>query len=202
MKVDINFIKEDLKGRISNSRYQHSLQVMETAVKLAAFWGAPQEKCRLAGLVHDCGKHPDISKIFELCDFYGVELTEEDRNNPNVVHAFLGARLAHELYGIDDPEILDAIRYHTTGAENMSLVSKIIFLADYIEPGRIGRQFDDVRQEAYRDLDRALLKAYDYNIQKLLRYGEEIHPLTILGRNDIIRRLRQAAKDKHKEADE
>ena len=146
MLADIDYIKKDLKERLSKNRYNHSLNVMETAAELAKFWGADVEKCKLAGLVHDCGKLKDKNKIIEHCKTYNVELTDEEKNNPNVIHAFLGEKLAEVLYGIDDPEILEAIRYHTTGEKNMTLISKIIFLADYIEPGRNGMHFEDIKK--------------------------------------------------------
>jgi predicted HD superfamily hydrolase involved in NAD metabolism len=190
MLADIDYIKKDLKERLSKNRYNHSLNVMETAAELAKFWGADVEKCKLAGLVHDCGKLKDKNKIIEHCKTYNVELTDEEKNNPNVIHAFLGEKLAEVLYGIDDPEILEAIRYHTTGEKNMTLISKIIFLADYIEPGRNGMHFEDVKKEAYKNIDKAMLKAYDYNIEKLLRLGEVIHTSTIRGRNDIVIRMK------------
>lgn len=133
--------EQEICGRLQHvlkpSRYQHTLGVEETAVRLAETYGADAQRARLAGLLHDCGK--------EAGDALG--------------HAAAGAVLAEQEYGITDPEILSAIRYHTTGKPDMSLLEKIIFVADYIEPGRSqAPRLSELRELAFQDLDQTIVE--------------------------------------------
>lgn len=129
-------ILEDLKNRLKPSRLAHTLGVAETARELAACYGADVDKAYLAGLLHDCAKDiPDEEQVHRA-KMAGISLSGQELQAPALIHAKLGAYYARERYGIRDVEILDAIRYHTTGRPAMTLLEAILYIADYIEPGR------------------------------------------------------------------
>ena len=154
---DIKEIKTKLQKDLEPKRYEHTIGVADTAFSLALRYGANPEKAYVAGLLHDCAKCFDHEKKMSLCKKYDVELTKTEKENPFLIHAKLGAALAREKYGIQDPEILEAIKYHTTGKANMGLLEKIIFSADYIEPNRkmiLG--LEEIRKTIFNDLDKAI----------------------------------------------
>lgn len=143
-------LKEDLKPK----RLKHTIGVVDTAVVLAKKWGCDLEKARLAALLHDCAKYLDIDNKRALCAKYGVAVSNIELANPELLHAKAGALLAYERYQIEDNEVLSAIFYHTTGKPDMSLLEQIIFVADYIEPGRNhSDKLPEYRQIALTDLN-------------------------------------------------
>lgn len=125
-----------LKEQIKPKRFRHTMGVVDTSVKLAKRWGCDLVKVRFAALLHDCAKYLDTDAKLALCQKYNVSVTQIERNNPELLHAKAGALLAYDEYGIENPAVLSAIFYHTTGKPDMSLLEQIIFVADYIEPGR------------------------------------------------------------------
>lgn len=127
-----NQLKEDIKPK----RFRHTMGVVDIAVRLALQWGCTPEKARLAALLHDCAKYIDIEHKIALCAKFDVSVSDIEINNPELLHAKAGALLAYENYKIIDTDILSAIYYHTTGKPEMSLLEQIIYVADYIEPGR------------------------------------------------------------------
>jgi predicted HD superfamily hydrolase involved in NAD metabolism len=130
---------------------------MYTAGCLAMAHGYDIQKAMLAGLLHDCAKCISTSKKIELCQKHQLPISEVELENPGLLHAKAGMVLASEKYEINDPEILHAIRVHTTGAPNMNLLDKIIFVADYIEPQRDqAPRLDVIRKLAFDDLDRCV----------------------------------------------
>ena len=154
---DIKAIKKQLEKRLDEKRYEHSLGVAYTAAALAMKYHCDMEQAYTAGLLHDCAKYLNEKESVELCEKYKVELTPIDREFPFLIHAKLGSVLAKEKYDINDPEILSAIQWHTTGRGNMSLLEKIIFSADYIEPGRKKiENLTSIRETIFDDLDRAV----------------------------------------------
>ena len=164
----IEKLKKKLSKDLSDDRYEHTIGVADTAFALALRYGADSEKAYLAGLLHDCAKCLDNDKKMELCKKYGVELTEVERENPFLIHAKLGAVLAKEKYDIDDPEIASAIAYHTTGKAGMTLLEKIIFSADYIEPGRKDIPgLKEIRECIFNDFDRAVYLIYEGTLRHL-----------------------------------
>lgn len=141
-------IHEQLKNELKPKRFIHTMGVVDTASKMALKWGCDLEKARLAALLHDCAKYVDKTKMRAICAKYDVVISEIENKNPELLHAKVGALLAYEKYKINDSAVLSAIFYHTTGKPDMSLLEKIIFVADYIEPGR--RHSDKL--PAYREL--------------------------------------------------
>lgn len=166
--------KEELKRLLSPDRYAHSIGVMETAVELAKIYGADIDKARIAGLLHDCAKNLD--DIYECSHDLGVELDEFELKSPPLVHAKLGAEIAKIRFGITDAEILDAIRWHTIGKENMTLLEKIVFVADLTEPGRTYPDAKPLRELANKNLDEALYKCVKATIEINQKRGNPVHP--------------------------
>lgn len=138
-------------------RYEHSLSVSFTCMALAMRYGYDLEKAELAGLMHDCAKRYTDNELIARCQKHGIELTEEEIKAPAVIHAIYGAWLAKSKYGIQDEEILSAIRWHTTGKPQMTLLEKIVYIADYIEPRRDrASDLNEMRYQAFQDLDQTM----------------------------------------------
>lgn len=152
-------IRKELKKELKPSRYKHTMGVVATAGKLAAIYGYDVEKARLAALLHDCAKSvPDEQKI-AMCREYGISISDAEIKNPSLLHAKCGALVAEYKYGVGDEEILHAIRVHTTGCIRMSLLDKIIFVSDYIEPGRDkAPHLKELRSLAEKNLDETTFK--------------------------------------------
>ncbi len=157
--VSIRDLKKEMKKSMDDSRYEHTLGVMYTSAALAMRYGYDIERAQLAGLLHDCAKCMPNAKKLKTAEKNGLEITDLERKNPFMLHAKVGELLARKKYDIDDEEVLGAIRWHTTGRPNMSLLEKIVYVADYIEPKREkAPNLKEIRQLAFINLDQALLK--------------------------------------------
>jgi len=176
---------------IGEKRYSHSIRVMEIGVKLAFRYNADIEKTRIAAILHDCGKIADKTKMLKRVDYFGIILDSCMEYNHELMHGPLGARISKVEYGIDDIEILDAIYYHTTGKENMSILDKIIYIADYIESGRSFKGVEQVREMAFVDIDKSIILAMENTIRFLIENNKLIHPNTIKSRNYLLIQLNQ-----------
>lgn len=155
--VNVSKMMKQLQKDLDAKRYEHTLGVAYTAASLAMRYGVSVNKAFIAGLLHDCAKCYDDDKKLALCKKYSVKLSSYEKENTSLIHAKLGAAIAKEKYDIDDEEILEAIRWHTTGKEDMNLIEKIVFSADYIEPGRkmiLG--LEEIRATIFMDLDKAI----------------------------------------------
>lgn len=160
-------------------RFAHTLGVEFTAAALAMRYQADVTDAQIAGLLHDCAKCLTDEKRVSICEKHRIPMTDIERRNPFLLHAKVGEYLAREKYGITNPDILNAIRFHTTGRENMSLLERIVFVADYIEPGR--RQapnLSEIRQLAFTDLNAAMLKILEDTLSYLKATGGELDPMT------------------------
>lgn len=156
---DYNFPKMEkkLKKYIDEDRFIHTQGVMYTACAMAMCYGADMNKARLAGLLHDCAKCIPNPKKIKICEKKNIPVTDTELKSPYLLHAKLGVYIAREKYNVTDREVLQAIRYHTTGRPEMSTLEKIIYIADYIEPGRDkAPDLDEVRPLAFRDLDETM----------------------------------------------
>ena len=178
-----------LKETLTEKRFKHSMGVMETAAKLAKIHGADVEKATIAGLLHDCAKNYPAQDMIALCAEYGIELDPVMKKATGLIHGLLGAELAKRKFGIDDDEIYDAIYYHTVGKPNMSLLTKIIYIADGIEPMRNFDGVDEIRKLAEVDLDRALVVQIDYTIKSVLGKGRLLHTNTVDTRNYYLEKI-------------
>lgn len=176
---EIDVMRDKVRQMQSDSRYKHTLGVMDTAVNLAKYYQEDQDKARIAGLLHDCAKGFSGQKQLELCEKYGLPITEAEKANPTLLHAKLGAYFAEKDYGITDEEILDSIRWHTTGRPKMTKLDKIIYIADYIEPNRNkASNLDEIRLLATSDLDECLFAILEASLEYLQTKSEVIDPMT------------------------
>lgn len=158
-KMTFEEMREKLKGSLKPSRYQHSLGVLETATELAEIYGCNLHQAQTAALLHDCAKYMPDDRRIEYCVSHGVEVTDAEREQLPLLHAKCGAIMAKEEYGIEDEDVLHAIAVHTTGCVNMNLLDKIIFISDYIEPGRDqAPHLEELRALAKTDPDRTVYR--------------------------------------------
>lgn len=182
MKLEyFTFIQEILQDDLDYDRYWHTISVAFTASALAMqyHYDSP-DRAQIAGLLHDCAKCiPDEDRI-PLCEEYGIMLNEFEYKNHALIHPKLGAEIAADKFGVLDREIQDAIRTHTTGMPNMTLLQKIIYVADYIEPNRddIIPHIEDIQTLAFTDIDKAVCVISKNIIDYLEREGREIDPAT------------------------
>lgn len=178
-QVKIDKIKNRVRRHLDKERYEHTLGVMYIAAALAMRYEADLEKALTAGLLHDCAKCLSSDKKIKLCEQYGLTITESERKNPGLLHAKLGAYMATSKYQVQDPIILDAIAYHTTGRPDMTLLDKIIYIADYIEPNRTeAPNLDQVRRLAFEDIDECLYVILKASLDYLKTKSEVIDPMT------------------------
>lgn len=169
-----------IKHRLPAGRFLHTLGVVESAQCLANKYGADAERVRIAALLHDVAKPLSTEDILYICENGGDPISEEDAASEKVLHARAGAILAETEFHITDPEILNAIRYHTTGRPEMTLLEKIVFIADYIEPGRSkAPNLDKIRREAMLDLNRCICMIARDTLQHLRERGAHIDPKTV-----------------------
>lgn len=179
--MDITRLRESMGKILTEKRFTHSLGVEEVAYDLALIHGADIQKASIAGILHDCAKYLSKEDFLAESEKYQLPISTYDRNDPYMLHAKLGAYYANEIYGINDEEILNAIRYHTTGRPNMTLLEKIVYISDYIEPNRKsfpGR--DEAREVAYRNLDKATVIVSKSTLEYLNEKGVNIDPATEL----------------------
>jgi nicotinate-nucleotide adenylyltransferase len=166
--------EEKLKTMLKTERFLHSLGVRDTAVHLAKLYGADEKKAEIAGLLHDNAKNMD--NIYERCRDLEVDLDEFELKNPGLVHAKLGAETAKCEFGISDSEIINAIRWHTVGRPDMSLLEKIVFVADLIEPKREFPDVAKIREIAENSIDMAFLECVKATVEVNKKRGIDVHP--------------------------
>ena len=176
-----------VKQQLTESRYLHTIGVTDTAVYLAKKYGADEKKAELAGVFHDYAKYRPKDEMKHIIKEQKMpELLLEFHSE--MWHAPVGAYLVKKEVGIQDEEILSAIYYHTSGRANMTLLEKIIYVADYIEPGRDFSGVDEVRALAQQDLDIALLQAVKNTITFLLSKNAKIYPETLETYNHLVQK--------------
>lgn len=172
-------MRDKLKEKLPDKRFEHSLGVEYTAGTMAFIYGVDYEKALIAGLLHDCAKYVPNDKKIVKCEKRNIPISEYEYQNPELLHAKLSAVYAQEKYGITDPEILSAITYHTTGKPAMTTLEKIIYIADFIEPNRaVLPEIDVIRREAYSDLDKCLLHILHNSIHYLGKKKTTIDTIT------------------------
>lgn len=187
--MDIKEIETDLSNKLSKKRFIHTLGVVNSAIYLARKYGANIEDAHLAALLHDCAKEIPLLEMRDLVA--DLPCDQDMLHSGALLHGLAGMVLANTQYGVTNPDILEAIRVHTTGKVNMSKLDKIIFLADYIEPNRKFPGVNDIRLAAEQSLDAGVLCGFDMTIRHLIDSGDSIYPLTILSRNDLLRHMKK-----------
>lgn len=169
---------------LKHKRIPHVLGTEEEAARLARHWGADVEKARVAALLHDCTKKLDMPEQLALCRQYGIELDELEQKALKLLHAKTGAAIARNVFGVDE-EIYSAIWWHTTGRAGMTLLEKIIYLADYIEPTRDFPGVDKLRRVCYDNLDAGLLLGLSMTIEEMIAMGNPVHHATVEARDAL-----------------
>lgn len=194
-REDIAELRAKIKKTQDKKRFEHTLGVTYTAACLAMCYDIDTERAEIAGLLHDCAKCLSNDKKVGLCKKQSIEINMTEAKNPFLLHAKAGAYLAQHKYGIGDEDILNAVRYHTTGRPGMSTLEKIIFIADYIEPGRDhSARLPELRRLAFQDLDRTLAEILKDTLSYLDGAENEIDPMT-RRTYDYYKRLIEEKKD-------
>ncbi|MEF7436796.1 bis(5'-nucleosyl)-tetraphosphatase (symmetrical) YqeK [Paenibacillus lautus] len=188
MEYSRDVLIEAVSSQMPAKRWEHTKGVMETAVILAGRFGADPVKAELAAILHDVAKYWPVQKLHQMMVEHKLseELLHYDKQ---LWHAEVGAFVAEHEYGVTDAEVLDAIRYHTSGRIGMTLLDKVVCLADYMEPGRDFPGVNNIRELANHSLEEALAAGFDSTIGHLLSRRQIIFPLTVLARNDLIKQL-------------
>ena len=182
---------QKLEEMLDEKRFKHSLGVRDTAEMLARCYGEDVEKARIAGVLHDCAKNIPKDEAFAICERESIPLKPVCYIEKGLVHAYLGAHIAKHEFGIMDGDILSAIYYHTTGHEDMPLLTKIIYLSDLIEPGRNIPDLEELRLLAQKDIDEALIRAINSTISHVLSKGSILDCDTVMARNFLVQEKRE-----------
>ena len=182
-KKDIPEYLRKLRKKIEKvqdaKRFEHTLGVEYTSAALAMRYGASVKDAQTAGLLHDCAKCLTDKERVSICKKNNIPMTELEKANPFLLHAKVGAFLARERYGVTNQDILNAIHNHTTGRPGMSLLEKIVFIADYMEPGRNhAPNLEEIRKMAFMDLDQTLLKILGDTLEYLGSENGNVDPMT------------------------
>ena len=176
---DIRKIRKAMEKALDPKRYEHTLGVAYTAAALAMRYVEDIKNAILAGMLHDCAKCLTNEKRLIICEKYNIAINDAERKNPYLLHAKVGSFLAMKKYGVTDKDVINAILNHTTGRPGMSLLEKIIWIADYIEPGR--KQAPNlalIRKLAFEDLDQAFLTALRDTLEYLHAGKMEVDNMT------------------------
>lgn len=185
-RLTIEELRPIAMSYLKAKRRAHVLGTEATAAALAQRYGADVEKARVAALLHDSTKRFSPQEQLALCERYGIAPDEGERRAPRLLHAVTGAALARSVFGADE-EICGAIRWHTTGRPGMTLLEKIIYLADYMEPTRDFDGVEELRRAVWADLDGGLLLAFTMSLEET---GENAHHNTVNAREDLLRRMK------------
>lgn len=172
-------LRNFLEKRIDKKRLEHSINTANEAVSLAEKYGEDKEKAYIAGLLHDTAKGKCKYGLKKLSQEYDITMDEYEKRNPELTHGKLGAIMVSKHLGIQDKDILSAIRWHTTGRANMSLLEKVIYLADIIEPSRTFDGVKKIKLLAYKDIDAAMVLALEYVMKFVHKKGFALHPKSI-----------------------
>lgn len=176
---DIQKIKKILAKDLDSKRLEHTFGVAYTAACLAMRYDYDMDRAYLAGLLHDCAKCMTHDERLRYCKKYDIEITDIEKKNPSLLHAKVGAAMCRHQYGIMDEEICSAVRFHTTGRPDMTLLEKIIFIADYLEPNRDDAEdLPIVRRQVFCDLDETLCTILKDTLHYLDRSDKVIDPMT------------------------
>jgi len=172
-------ILKTLKDELDSKRYEHTIGVAITASCLAMKWEYDIDEAYLAGLLHDCAKGMTDKERLSYCKKNAIEVSDVEHDNPSLLHAKVGAHLCKEKYDIDNENICNAIKWHTTGHPDMNLLEEIIFIADYIEPNRNhDLELKEIRKEAFEDLHRSTYHIYKNTLKYLENSAKRLDPMT------------------------
>lgn len=182
----IDEYKRLLKSRLNEKRYAHSLAVADEARRLAKMYGADESKAYLAGLLHDITKNAAAEEHLQIFGAFGIMLTDVEKSAEKLWHAMSGAAYIEHYLGIDDSEIISAVRYHTTAKADMTALQTVLYLADFTSADRDYDDVDVMRKLVDKSVGEALAYALSYTINELLVKGAPIHPDTVSAYNEVV----------------
>ena len=185
-KTDYEALKVILQKRLNEKRYYHSLCVADEAKRLAEKYGGDSEKSYLAGLLHDITKNAPDEEHLKIFKEFGIILSDVEQNAKKLWHAMSGSLYVKNILGIYDPEIIDAIRYHTTAKADMSLLAEILYLADFTSRDRDYEDVNVIREYVDESLKKAFVYALKYSITDLVNQGRAVHPDTVAAYNQAV----------------
>jgi len=174
-----------LKSKLNEKRYHHSLCVADEARRLAEKYGGDVEKCYLAGLLHDITKNLSETEHLQIFETFGIMLNAIEMNAEKLWHAISGSAYIENILNLNDKELIDAVRYHTTAKADMSLTAKILYLADFTSADRDYDDVDIMRNKVEISINDAMLYALQYSIKDLTERGKAVHIDTIEAYNEI-----------------
>lgn len=177
---------EEIKKHLNPDRLYHSLNVADEAKKLALHYGADAEKAFTAGLLHDIMKNTPNEALLKFFSENGIILTNTETIGPKTWHAIAGAAYCKNVLGVRDPEILSAIRWHTTARAGMTLLDKVIFIADFISADRDYEGVERMREKAYISLESAMEEGLQFTLEELAHKGLAIHEDSVAAYNEIL----------------
>jgi len=186
--MDFAYYREILRSKLGPERFNHSLRVVDTALEMAAKYNLNLDQVHLAALLHDYAKELPGQVLLETARKAGLITSYVEEIQTDLLHGPVGAYLCRQELGIQDPEVLKAIRYHTTGKADMSMLNTVIYLADLIEPGRNFAGVEELRKISRNDIYQGMIFAYDATIKYVLERRLLIHPLTVEARNWLLHR--------------
>ena len=181
-----NRIREEVAQSLSSKRWHHTLSVAETAEGLAVLHGADPVLARVAGLLHDYAREMAPDALLRTALHNGLEIDPVEACEPLLLHGKVGAVMARERFGLTDPDLLAAIAQHITGAPGMTLLAAVVFLADFIEPGRPYPASAHARSAAQSNLKQALLITFDAVMSYVIAHGYLLHPWSVAARNELL----------------
>ena len=177
--------KDIIKPKLTERRYIHSLCVADEAVKLAEKYGCDKDKAYIEGILHDIIKDTPNEDMLKMFDDFGIIPTDIEKQAPKLWHAILGSEYIKRVLKIDDDEIISAVRYHTTAKAGMTLLEKVIYLADFTSADRDYNGVDDMRRYVMQDLNLAMQEALKFSVIDLAEQGRAIHPDTLNAYNEV-----------------
>ena len=187
--MNIDEMRRELQRRLKRSRFAHSVGVANTAVKLAKRFGVDETKAYVAGLLHDCAREFENDELPAQAELRGIKIGAVERATPLLLHAYIGAQMIKEIYGVDDAEISQAIYRHTVGARDMTALDKIIYFADMIEPNRNYPGVEKLRAPAETaELDEIMITALSESIIFVVQKKSLVHPDTVDALNFLLLR--------------
>ena len=174
-----------IEQKLNPKRYQHSLNVAKSAVSLAKHFGADEQKAYICGVLHDVMKNSSQQEQLAVIEQAGEKMTDLEMSNPKLWHAIAGAAYMKIILSIDDADMISAVRFHTTARANMTMLEKVIYIADYISEDRDYNGVDDMRQKALSNIDSAVLMGTQFSITDLAKRYKVIHPDTVAAFNEL-----------------
>ncbi len=184
--MEIEHYRTLMEERLGKKLYRHSLGVAGAASALAVRYGAERSRAYLAGLLHDYGKVYSKEELCLKAESLGLRLDRITLSERRLLHAPVGAALLQFELGLAEASIIRAVAYHTTGCGKMTLLEKVLYLADLIEPGRDFDGVGELRKIAFDSLEPALLTAVNQTIQSVIRRGMLLHPRSVQFRNSLL----------------